>query len=697
MQNTPSPAATAPRTRPRFPRRAVVTAGMPYGNKDLHFGHVGGMFVHADAYARFLRDRIGRDNVLFVSGTDCYGSPIVADYATRKDAGWSGSLEDFVRGNHERQRETLERYAIGLDRFGASALDPDRAIHAELGAWILKTLHRRGRLTRRAGLQFYDPVRETFLNGRQVVGRCPIEGCRSEKAYADECSLGHQYEPSQLIAPRSTLTGGPPEMREVTNWYLDVEPFRERLSAWLAERRERGDWREHSVGTVLEYFAPPAIAVKRESLDEVAGLEDALPAHRREPGAGPSDRLVFGSLEERERAAAWLTAHGCRFRTGKTLVPFRLTGNLEWGLPAPDLEGLGGLTFWVWPESLWAPISFTSALLEGRGRPKTDWTEWWCSDDAEIYQFIGEDNLYFYGLAEPALFLGLREDPDGGAEARGDGSLGRDGARGEESSDDDDFAGGAVEERIRLPRIVANRHILFGNKKASSSGAVKPPLAHELLEHYTADQLRIHFLSLGLSKRNASFRPKALDPAARPEAGDPVLKHGGVLSNAFNHAVRSCFYTAQKYYDRRLPDGEVGEEITGLSERVILDYEDAMARYELHTAVETAAAYVAEINTRWSRSRPFREECDPDVRRQALIDAFHMVRVAVVLMHPIAPIGTERIRAQLAVGEELWDWNRIFEPLSRLLPDPAEHRFPHLPPRSDFFEKKLAQVGDARG
>ncbi len=64
-------------SRPQFPKRAVITAGMPYGNKGLHFGHVGGVFVPADYFARFMRDRIGSENVLFVSGTDCYGSPIM--------------------------------------------------------------------------------------------------------------------------------------------------------------------------------------------------------------------------------------------------------------------------------------------------------------------------------------------------------------------------------------------------------------------------------------------------------------------------------------------------------------------------------------------------------------------------------------------------------------------------------------------
>ena len=70
--------------RPAWPKRAVVTAGMPYGNKGLHFGHVGGVFVPADFYARFLRDRLGRENVIFVSGTDCYGSPIMEASANAK-------------------------------------------------------------------------------------------------------------------------------------------------------------------------------------------------------------------------------------------------------------------------------------------------------------------------------------------------------------------------------------------------------------------------------------------------------------------------------------------------------------------------------------------------------------------------------------------------------------------------------------
>ena len=74
-------------------------------------------------------------------------------------------------------------------------------------------------------------------------------------------------------------------------------------------------------------------------------------------------------------------------------MPFRLTGNIEWGVPAPVLDGEKGLTIWVWPESLWAPISFTRTDLNRIGKDKDEWKKFWCSKDAEVYQFIGQDNI----------------------------------------------------------------------------------------------------------------------------------------------------------------------------------------------------------------------------------------------------------------------------------------------------------------
>lgn len=108
--------------RPIFPRRAVVTAGMPYGNKELHFGHIGGVFIQADIFARFLRDRLGEKNVLFVSGTDCYGIAIETGYRREKENGFTGRIEDYVAAMHRKQKETLEKFQISANLFAASAL-----------------------------------------------------------------------------------------------------------------------------------------------------------------------------------------------------------------------------------------------------------------------------------------------------------------------------------------------------------------------------------------------------------------------------------------------------------------------------------------------------------------------------------------------------------------------------------------------
>ena len=666
MAEMSAPRFLGDRARPEFPKRVVITGGMPYGNKDLHFGHVGGVFVPADIFARFLRDRIGKENVVFVSGTDCYGSPIVEAYreAMAQDE-FSGSLENFVRFNYRRQCETLAAYHIAPTLFAASGLDRFAEIHREFGALILETLHAHGHLEKRTTLQFYDAERETFLNGRQVLGRCPVADCTAENAYADECGMGHQYEPKDLIDPKSTLTGQRPEMRDVTNWYLNIPAFRDTLSRWVAEVEKAGDWRSFIVRIMLEHFEPPTIHVTRDQIEALDAVASLLPAHRRQEGRAKSLQLIFDRLEDMDAARAALGEHAIRYRTGKTLVPFRLTGNLDWGLTAPEVEGLGGLTFWVWPESLWAPISFTAAYLEQQGGGEDDWKDWWCAKDARVYQFIGEDNVFFYGLPEMAMFMGMQgENPEINP----------------------------PEGQLQIPLLIANRFFLFLDKKASSSGAVKPPMARDLLDYYTADQLRIHFFSLGLGIRSMSFRPKPLNPKAGEKDGDPVLKEGNLLSNTLNRAVRSCFYTAQKFYDGRVPAGEVSVDVLRQSEEVILDFEAAMFTHEFHQTVVVAGRYIRDINQQWSRSKPYDDNCDPDVRRQAVIDAFHMVRVATVLMHSIAPEGTEKVREYLGIGEDFWCWDRIFEPLYAFMDDPAAHRLKFLAPRVDFFEKHPSQI-----
>ncbi len=651
--------------RPEFPKRAVVTAGMPYGNKELHFGHVGGMMVFADTYARFLRDRIGKENVIFVTGTDCYGSPIAEGWRKKVESGeFEGSLEDFVSANHDKQAKTLEDYSIAPDLFGASGLGRSKEIHADVTDWFLKSLYKKGQLEKITTMQFFDEKAGVFLNGRQVIGKCPVEGCTSEKGYADECDLGHQYMPENLIDPVSTLTGEKPTMKPVNNWYFKLCDYEELLKGWVAELQKRKDVRPVVWKTVSEFLKPPVIYIKREFEQKYFEIKDQLPEHEYlEEPKKPSFTIEFKKLADCETSCRVLTDNNIRYRTGKKLVPFRLTGNIEWGVPAPDFDNDGDkLTVWVWPESLWAPISFTQTYLEEQGRDRAEWKDYWCSKQAQVYQFIGQDNIYFYAIAEPAMWMAQQE------------------------SEDKTFD--PAEGELQLPVICANHHILFLDKKASSSGSVKPPMADELLDHYTAEQLRMHWLGLGLGQRSVSFMPKPYNPDAKPEDSDPVVKDGLLLSNVYNRMIRTAFYTAQKELDGILPDNAPSEKIMADAKKAVLDYERHMSRFAFHQCTYVLDSYIRNGSKFMAKALKPGEQTEDELR-QALADIFHIIRTAGILLHPMVPEGTEKLRDYLQLDERIWSWDTVFEPLTFFAQ--SGHKLKFLPPRTDFFTRHPSQ------
>ncbi|MDR2586695.1 MAG: class I tRNA ligase family protein [Coriobacteriales bacterium] len=665
---------------------------MPYGNKGLHFGHIGGVFVPADVFARFLRDRIGEENVLFVCGTDCYGSPIDEGYRKLvRDEGFTGSIADYVRGNHDAQVATLKRYGISLDIFEGSGLGKAKAVHEDFTAFIIRRLYDNGYLHRTATAQFYDEEAQSFLNGRQVLGRCPVPGCKSEHAYADECDLGHQYLPADLIAPVSALSGKPPVMRDVVNWYFDLPAFRGLLKDYVAALNAEGRTRPVVSNTIDEFLVAPIIYVKNEHTIEYAELAGALPEHSFRPAekGKASFELEFCDLAARDAARRLLDAAQIRYRTGKALVPFRITGNIAWGVPAPPLglaaedEGADKLTVWCWPESLWAPISFTRTWLENRGegietlnptRPRgeaTTWEDYWCSPDATAYQFIGQDNIYFYGVAQTAMWAAFPQGHEPSVLA--------------EPSD------------LQQSHLVANYHLLFLDKKASSSGEIKPPMADELLDYYTAEQLRAHFLALGLGLKPVSFQPKPLNPRANEKDADPVLKEGALLTNVFNRLARSCFYAAQNDNDGLLPLGVVDPALVEEAHTAILEYERLMALQEFHTVMQLMGDFIRRANKYWSDAIRTADD-DVEARRTALLNSFYLLRVCTVLMHPIVPEGTRMIFEYLALEADertFFSWEHIFEGFEGFVTPADKERGGHplreLPPRTDFFARHESQ------
>lgn len=672
-----------PKKQVVWPKRAIVTAGMPYGNKPLHFGHVGGVFVPADCFARFLRDRIGAENVCFVSGTDCFGSPIEEGYRKEVEAGtFSGTIEEYVQRNHDRQKATLDSYDISLDIYEGSGIGHCGEVHQAVSAGFIERLYENSLLHLESTLQFFDTQEQMFLNGRQVEGHCPVQGCKSQKAYADECDLGHQYDPADLINPISTVSGTVPEMREVKNWYFDL-PKLSYVVKEYAERLENDPQiRPVVTKTIKEFLAPPIVYIKNELYEDYLKIADSLGAHvyRGAEKGKQSFEIEFETIEARDAARDVLTKEGIRFRTGKTLVPFRISGNAGWGVCAPEMEGVDGLTVWVWPESLWAPLSFTIARNDKCGLSRSLWRKFWCNKNAQVYQFIGQDNLYFYGVAQPALFA---------AQQIG-GHIASDPAEGE----------------LQQTKLIANHHILFGDKKASSSSEVKPPTADELLDHYTAEQLRAHFLALALDQKSVGFKPKVFeaDPEKRndPRVADPALKEGALLTKVFNRLARSCLYEANNNFEGYMPLGKVSSEVLAEVYKVMSTYDETMYKVDLHTIMSLMDEFIRYANKYWSSNiKVAQQKEDGELRRQVLIDSFFLLRVATLLMHPIVPRGTEKICDYLNFEfEDFFSWNYDFDSMEELCNaielDEKRHRVRDLPPRTDFFKFHPSQIKEKK-
>jgi len=651
------------RNTPPFPKRAVVTNGMPYGDKPLHFGHVGGGFIHSDIYARFLRDRIGNNNVIYVCGTDCYGSGPEVKYQIYKENNPTSTIQNFVEGFHKLQKEQLNAYDISLNIFAASAFGRAAEKHTQLSNKLFETWYENGYLRLEEVEQFFDEETQTILNGRQVEGRCPVAKCKSEKAYADECEMGHQYSPRELIAPKAVTTGKTPELRAIKNWYFDLERFSQELKKRHEEITSEGISRKFLLTNIADFLKDPTILIKLAEPDDLETLRKAcekMPKHNANINEeNKSATLTFSVLKEREAACKILQEYGIRFRTGTTLVPFRLSGNVTWGISVPEKEGVTGQTFWVWPESLWAPISFVQTYLEEKTGSSDGWEDWWFSPDSKVYQFIGEDNIYFYAVAEMGLFMALN------------------------------IAAGR-EAGANLPTTIPNRHVYFGNKKVSSSGNAKHPTPEELLNYYTPEQLRMHFASMSLQSNSVKFLPKA---AMEGEEGfDPTLEAGNILTNVFNRLIRSCFYSLQKYFDGKLPEGIVDESTQNRADRLISEYEWAMYRFEFPKVIDILNNYLRDANKMWSilTKKAELEGYDSNLRAQVLLNAFYIVRIATTLLHPFAPEGTERIREYFQFDERLWDWAYIGEHLQFFMSE--GHSFKFLEPRVDFFLKHHSQL-----
>jgi methionyl-tRNA synthetase len=218
-----------------MPKRHLITCALPYANGPIHIGHIAGCFLPSDIHNRFLRMK-GKD-VLFVCGTDEHGVPI-----TLKAKNEGKTPQQVVDENHVIIAKGLKDFGIHFDTFSRTT----NALHHETAQAFFKNLHDKGVFTEDVTEQFYDEEAKQFLADRYITGTCP--NCGYDNAYGDQCEkCGRASSPSELLKPRSALTGNSPILKETKNWYLPLDKLQDEfLNKWVESRKS--SWKSSVYG-----------------------------------------------------------------------------------------------------------------------------------------------------------------------------------------------------------------------------------------------------------------------------------------------------------------------------------------------------------------------------------------------------------------------------------------------------------------
>jgi len=218
-----------------MPKRHLITCALPYANGPIHIGHIAGCFLPSDIHNRFLRMK-GKD-VLFVCGTDEHGVPI-----TLKAKNEGKTPQQVVDENHVIIAKGLKEFGIHFDTFSRTT----NALHHDTAQAFFKNLYDKGVFTEDVTEQFYDEEAKQFLADRYIIGTCP--NCGYDNAYGDQCEkCGRASSPSELLKPRSALTGNSPILKETKNWYLPLDKLQDEfLNEWVESRKS--SWKSSVYG-----------------------------------------------------------------------------------------------------------------------------------------------------------------------------------------------------------------------------------------------------------------------------------------------------------------------------------------------------------------------------------------------------------------------------------------------------------------
>ena len=308
-------------------KRYTVTSALPYANGPLHIGHLAGCYIPSDIYVRYLRSN--KKDVAYVCGSDEHGVAITIK-AKKEEI----SPQEVVDRYHEMMKKSFLEFGISFDHYSRTSAK----VHHETAAGLFRDLYDKGEFLEQTTEQYYDVEAGQFLADRYIEGTCPK--CGHEGAYGDQCEkCGSSLSPTDLINPKSKLSGSVPVLKETKHWFLDLARYTDFLKNWILVEHEH-DWKNNVLG----------------------------------------------------QCRSWLEA-------GDGLQARSMTRDMEWGIPVP-VEGAEGKVLYVWFD---APIGYISSTKEWAAEKGIDWEPYWKDEETKLVHFIGKDNIVFHCIIFPAI------------------------------------------------------------------------------------------------------------------------------------------------------------------------------------------------------------------------------------------------------------------------------------------------------
>lgn len=316
-------------------KRHLVTAALPYANGPLHVGHLCGAYLPADVYVRFQR-LMGKD-IILICGSDEHGAAI-----TMRALKENKSPQEIIDTYHQLFVKTFKGIGISFDYYHRTS-DP---LHHQTSQEFFTNLYNKGEFKEIESEQYYDIKSQQFLADRYIVGTCPK--CGNENAYGDQCeNCGSSLSPTELINPKSVLSGDTPELRKTKHWYLPLDQYESWLRPWIEE-----------------------------------GILDGKEHH--DPNSWKNH--VLGQCK------SWIDGG---------LQPRAMTRDLDWGVDVPkNIPGSEGKKLYVWLD---APIGYISSTKQWAIENNKDWKSYWQDPESELIHFIGKDNIVFHCIIFPAI------------------------------------------------------------------------------------------------------------------------------------------------------------------------------------------------------------------------------------------------------------------------------------------------------